>query len=145
MPRYQVGEMPATYVKPARPQVQRPEDVSRLCRPIVRYCQEVFCALLLDARHRLLRKVTVSKGTLSASLVHPRDVFRSAIRMNAAAVVLVHNHPSGDPEPSHDDIDLTQRLVKSGKLLGIEVLDHVVVVEGGYVSLRERSLMDPEP
>jgi DNA repair protein RadC len=80
----------------------------------------------------------VSKGTLDAALVHPRDVFREAIRRNAAAVVLVHNHPSGDPEPSRDDLELTRRLHRAGALVGIEVLDHVIVAKGGYVSLRER-------
>jgi DNA repair protein RadC len=82
--------------------------------------------------------MTVSIGTLGAALVHPRDVFREAIRRNVAAVVLVHNHPSGDPEPSRDDIELTRRLSSVGKLVGIEVIDHVIVAKDGYVSLRER-------
>jgi len=97
----------------------------------------VFRALLLTARHRLFRKVTVSKGTLSSSLVHPRDVFRTAIRLNAGAIILVHNHPSGDPEPSPDDEELTVRLHKAGHLLGIEILDHIIVAKNGCVSLRE--------
>jgi DNA repair protein RadC len=140
VPRYQVSETPATYEKPVRPQMLRPEDVFALCRPMVRYRQEVFRALLLDARHRLIRKVTVSKGTLDASLVHPRDVFREAIRTNAGAIVLVHNHPSGDPEPSSDDRELTDRLIRAGEILGIKILDHVIVAKGGYVSFCERGL-----
>jgi len=79
----------------------------------------------------------VSKGTLNASLVHPRDVFRAAIRLNAAAVILAHNHPSGVPEPSTDDEELTVRLYKAGDLLGVKVLDHVIVAKNGCVSLRE--------
>ena len=82
-------------------------------------------------------EVLVSQGTLTASLVHPREVFRAAIRRCAAALVLVHNHPSGDPEPSSEDRQVTERLVRAGEVLGIRVLDHVVVAERGYHSFRE--------
>jgi len=138
MPRYQVSEKPAAYKKPDNPQVQRPEDIYAICGAMTRRRQEVFRVLLLDARHRVLRKVTASIGTIDSALVHPRDVFREAIRRNAAAVVLVHNHPSGDPKPSRDDIELTKRLARAGEILGICVLDHVIVAAGEYVSLRER-------
>lgn len=137
MPKYQVREAPPGYTKPDQPCVRGPEDVYRLCRPMARYKQEVFRVLLLTARHQVFRKLTVSKGTLTASLVHPRDVFRDAIRLNAAAIIVVHNHPSGVPEPSRDDTELTERLHRSGHLLGVEVLDHVIVAKGGCVSLRE--------
>jgi DNA repair protein RadC len=80
----------------------------------------------------------VSMGTLAAAAVHPRDVFREAIRRNAAAVLIAHNHPSGNPEPSRDDLELTKRLSRIGTLVGIEVLDHLIITKGGYVSLRER-------
>ena len=93
--------------------------------------------LLLDGRHRLLRHELVSQGTLTASLVHPREVFRPALRESAAALLLVHNHPSGDPTPSAEDREVTARLVRAGELLGIPVLDHVVVAERGWSSLRE--------
>jgi len=105
------------------------------------YRQEVFRVLLLSARNDILRRVTVSKGSLSASLVHPRDVFYPAIKANAASIILVHNHPSGDPEPSADDIELTKRMSDAGELLGITVLDHVVVAKRGYVSLKERGVI----
>ena len=144
MSQYRGSEAPAVCPKLARPQMQRPEDVFALCQSMVRYRQEVFRVLLLDARHRLIRKVMVSKGTLAASLVHPRDVFRAAIRRNAGAVILVHNHPSGDPEPSGDDHELTRRLARAGDILGVEVLDHVIVASGGYVSLRESGAFRPE-
>jgi DNA repair protein RadC len=98
---------------------------------------EQFLVILLDGRHRVLRSESVSRGTLTASLVHPREVFRPAIREAAAALLLVHNHPSGDPTPSREDREITARLVQAGDLLGIPVLDHVVVAEGGYRSLRE--------
>ncbi|MBW2373874.1 MAG: DNA repair protein RadC [Deltaproteobacteria bacterium] len=98
---------------------------------------EQFLVVLLDGRHRVMRTEPVSRGTLTASLVHPREVFRPAIREAAAAVALVHNHPSGDPTPSREDREITARLARAGDLLGIRVLDHVVVAEGGYHSLRE--------
>lgn len=135
---YRVSESPIARIKPDRQSITGPHDVAKLVAPLVGRRQEVFCVLLLDTRHRLLRRMTVSIGTLGAALVHPRDVFREAIRRNVSAVVLVHNHPSGDPEPSRDDIELTQRLAKVGNLVGIEVIDHVVVAKDGYISLRER-------
>jgi DNA repair protein RadC len=97
---------------------------------------EQFHLLLLDGRHRVLREVMASRGTLTASLVHPREVFRPAVREGAAAIVVVHNHPSGDPGPSVEDREVTRRLVQAGALLGVPLLDHVVVAERGWVSLR---------
>jgi DNA repair protein RadC len=102
---------------------------------------EQFRVLLLDGRHRVIREELVSQGTLTTSPVHPREVFAPAIRHSAAAVVLVHNHPSGDPTPSADDLDITRRLAEVGRLVGIRVLDHVVVGDGAYVSLADRGLL----
>ena len=99
--------------------------------------REVFIAVLLTARHEVIREVTVSIGCLTGSLVHPREVFQPAVRDAAAAVILVHNHPSGDPTPSPEDAQLTERLAEAGRLLGIRVVDHVVVARGGYASLME--------
>ena len=98
---------------------------------------ERFLVLLLDGRHRVLGEVTVSQGTLTASLVHPREVFGPAIRRSAAAIVLVHNHPSGDPTPSAEDRSVTLRLRQAGELLGIRVVDHVIIAERGYYSFDE--------
>ena len=115
-----------------------PADVFRHFHPTLRDApHERFLVLLLDGRHRLLRHELVSQGTLTASLVHPREVFRPALRESAAALLLVHNHPSGDPTPSAEDREVTARLVRAGELLGIPVLDHVVVAERGWTSLRE--------
>jgi DNA repair protein RadC len=100
--------------------------------------REVFHALLLDGRNRLRAEVRVSEGTLTTALVHPREVFAPAIRLGAAALVLAHNHPSGDPTPSSEDVVLTERLRQAGELIGIRVLDHVVIGQAGYVSLAER-------
>lgn len=119
-----------------------PIDVQRHFQPRLRALRrESFHVLLLDGRHRLLAFENVSVGTLTASLVHPREVFREAIRCAAAAMLLVHNHPSGDPSPSAEDRDVTRRLRSAGELLGIRVLDHVIVAERGYFSFRE---MDPD-
>jgi DNA repair protein RadC len=92
-----------------------------------RYRQEVFVVLLLDSRHRLIGEVEVSRGSLNQSLVHPREVFAPALRESAAAILVVHNHPSGDPQPSREDHDVTQRLVRAGEILGIRVVDHLVI------------------
>lgn len=100
--------------------------------------RERFIALLLDGKHRLKRAVVVSEGTLTTSLVHPREVFRSAVSEAAAALVVAHNHPSGDPEPSPEDFEVTRRLIAAGALLGIPLLDHLVVGDHSYVSLRDR-------
>jgi DNA repair protein RadC len=119
-----------------------PEDVARHFFPRLRDAPcEQFHAVLLDGRHRVKRVVLVSQGTLTASLVHPREVFRPALREAAAALVVVHNHPSGDPTPSQEDRQVTERLQRAGELLGIPLLDHVVVAEQGFVSLREKGWM----
>ncbi len=99
--------------------------------------REVFLVLLLDGRNRLLGELRISEGTLTAALVHPREVFAPAIRLTAAAIVLVHNHPSGDPTPSPEDAALTDRLRRAGELIGIKILDHVVVGQGRFVSMAE--------
>jgi DNA repair protein RadC len=105
-----------------------PEQVvAHLGTRMRRYRQEVFLALLLDSRHRLIGEVEVSRGSLNQSLVHPREVFAPALRESAAAILVVHNHPSGDPQPSREDHEVTQRLVRAGEILGIRVVDHLVI------------------
>ena len=119
-------------------EIRDPSDVQRHFRSrLPRWRRESFHVLLLDGRHRLLAVEAISVGTLTASLVHPREVFREAIRRAAAAVLLVHNHPSGDPSPSAEDRRVTRRLVAAGALLGIRVVDHVIVAESGYFSFQE--------
>jgi DNA repair protein RadC len=102
---------------------------------------ERFYVVLLDGKHRFLSSTLVSQGTLTSSPVHPREVFSIAIRQSAAAVVLVHNHPSGDPTPSADDLAITRRLCEVGELVGIRVVDHVVVGDGSFVSLADRGIL----
>ena len=124
--------------------IRSPADVHRHFYPRLRdAAHERFVVVLLDGRHRVIRSVVTSLGTLTASLVHPREVFGPALREPAAAVVLVHNHPSGDPTPSREDREITVRLAAAGELLGIPVVDHVVVAEQGFVSLREEGALAP--
>ncbi len=106
--------------------------------------QEVFVVMLLDSKSRLLREERTSVGSLDQSLVHPREVFRPAIREAAASVIFVHNHPSGDPCPSREDVRLTERLVDAGRLLGIRVLDHIIIGEGRYFSFFDEGRLGTE-
>lgn len=118
--------------------VRRPDDLAPVLRDEFRGLdRERFIALYLDARHRVRALETVSIGSLNASLVHPREVFKPAIALSAAAVIVAHNHPSGDPRPSGDDLELTGRLDKCGELLGIALLDHLVVGDADITSIRE--------
>jgi len=126
--------------------IRSPEDVRRHFRMRLGDARrESFHVLLLDGRHRLISTDEVSVGTLTASLVHPREVFREAIRCAAAALVLVHNHPSGDPSPSAEDRSVTDRLQAAGELIGIRVLDHVIVADSRYFSFREAGEAFAEP
>lgn len=113
-------------------------DLFRHYYPLMRDLRrEVFTVVLLDAKHAIIRDATVSAGSLTASLVHPREVFNLAVRESAAAVIFVHNHPSGDPTPSEEDRALTARLVAAGDVLGIQVLDHLIVGDGRYTSFAD--------
>lgn len=104
--------------------------------------KERFLVLLLDCKHRVQKEVVISEGSLTASLVHPREVFNPVVRESAAAVILAHNHPSGDPTPSREDISLTARLRQAGELMGVQVLDHVIIGRERYASLAELGLLD---
>ncbi len=122
-----------------RPTVRTPADIAALVGSDMRYLdREHFRVVLLSTRHDVLAVEEVAVGGLNSAMIHPREVFKAAIRHSAAAVILVHNHPSGDPGPSEDDLRITTRLAEAGRILGIDVLDHVVVGDGRFVSLRER-------
>ena len=103
--------------------------------------REHFRAILLNTKNHVIRIVTVAIGTFSSTAVHPRELFKSAIKASAAGIILVHNHPSGDPTPSDPDIEITSHLVEAGKLLGIEVLDHVIIGDSSFTSFKERGLV----
>lgn len=126
---------------PGRPVISSPADVDGLLRGrIANRDRENFVAVLLNTKNEVLEISTISIGTLSNSLVHPREVFKPAVRASAASVVLAHNHPSGKVEPSREDREITGRLVDAAEILGIEVLDHVIVGDG-YFSMKERGML----
>ncbi|MDQ7859790.1 MAG: DNA repair protein RadC [Armatimonadota bacterium] len=127
-----------------RPLVRAPADVAALLGPRLRHLdREHFCAVLLNTRHEVVEVASVAVGGLDAAPIHPREVFKEAVRRSAAAVILVHNHPSGVPEPSGDDLRITVRLAEAGRVVGIAVLDHVIIGDGRFVSLRERGALAP--
>ena len=122
--------------------VRGPDDIVDVIGAELRKeLREVFLVVLLNARHEIMARETISIGSLNASIVHPREVFKPAILASAASVVLVHNHPSGDPEPSEEDLSITKRLTDVGELVGIDVLDHVIIASRGVVSFRSRQLL----
>jgi DNA repair protein RadC len=121
---------------------KRSSDVANHYLPLMRDLRkEVFKVLLLNRANRLIKEVMISEGTLDASIVHPRDVFREALFEPAAGVILIHNHPSGNPNPSEEDIRITKQLVEAGRLLGIRVYDHIILAEEGYRSLADDGLL----
>lgn len=124
---------------PARARLAAASDVWAISRDLADLPVEHFVGFFLDVRHRVIERRTLAIGSLTGVEVHPRDVFRAAIVAGAAAVIFVHNHPSGDPTPSRQDVELTTRLREVGEIVGIPVVDHVVIGNEGYVSLAERS------
>jgi len=123
------------------PLVRGPEQIYDLTRDIRATNREHFVGFYLNSRHQVLRRDIISIGSLNASIVHPREVYLPAIALSAASLVLAHNHPSGDPTPSEEDLAITRRLHEAGRLLGIELVDHVVVARDSYTSFRERKLL----
>jgi len=123
------------------PAISNPADAIPMISEIKDERKEHFICLYLNARNQIIRKETVSIGILSASIVHPREVFLVAITHSAASIILAHNHPSGDVSPSQDDIDLTHRLVRAGEIMGIEILDHIIVASTDFVSLKSRGVI----
>ena len=122
--------------------IKDPEAVVKAIRSSIKdKAKEHFKLILLNPRNKIIGISTISIGTLNASLVHPREVFKDAITHSAASVVLAHNHPSGDPEPSEDDLKITNKLVDSGKILGIEVIDHIIIGKNNFCSFKERGLI----
>lgn len=122
--------------------IRSPEDVASRFAPQLRDLkQEVFMVLSLSSANRIIRERTVTKGLLNSSLTHPREVFREAILENAASVILMHNHPSGNLEPSREDIAITKQIVEAGKIIGISVHDHIIIAGDGFTSMMERGLM----
>jgi DNA repair protein RadC len=125
----------------SKPMLKSPEDVAAVVRSQLKgKKKEHFLVLCLDTRNRLINCKPVSIGSLDTSIVHPREVFKEAVSSSAASVIFVHNHPSGDPEPSKEDVELTKRLAKAGEIIGIDVLDHIIVCDKSYLSLKAKNL-----
>ena len=143
----EVARRIATAAPGSRPRIDGLEAAVKILRPqLVDKRREHFVALLLDSRYRVIRMSLIAIGSLSATLVHPREVFREAMAAQAAAIIVAHNHPSGDPEPSAHDLELTKRLQQAGEVIGIEVLDHLIIGREGHVSLAARgALAAPAP
>ncbi len=139
---FELGRQTARAKLADHPVIGRPEDAAALLAPRMGGLrQEQFRVLLLDSKHRVQRDVLVAMGGLNAAVVHPREVLRPAILCAAAALVMVHNHPSGDPEPSEEDLRLTARFYEACRLMGIDLLDHIILGGSDFVSLKERGLM----
>jgi len=131
-----------TFVEEPKRKVRSPKDVYTMMYPKMReQKKEKFITLYLDTKNQILKEETVSIGSLNASIVHPREVFKSALLESSASVIMIHNHPSGDPSPSREDIMVTEKLVEGGKLLGIDVLDHIIIGDGKYVSLKDEGFV----
>jgi DNA repair protein RadC len=143
---FELGRRLGTLPARQRPLVAGPADAARVVMDRLRYAEtERFLVLLLTTRHEVLDTVEVTRGGLASSPVHPREVFKPAVREGAAAVILVHNHPSGDPTPSRADVAITARLCRAAAVMGIPVLDHVIIGDGRWVSLRERGVVFEGP
>jgi DNA repair protein RadC len=138
----ELGRRLAGFTGEAKPVIRSPEDVKALFMgDFTGLDKEHFRAVLLNTKNHVLKTVEISVGSLDSSLVHPRECFRPAVAASAASIILLHNHPSGDPEPSADDIAITKRLKEAGKNLGIDVLDHIIFGQGTHVSLKERGVL----
>ena len=124
------------------PFIRKPSDAADLMMEELRYLKkEHFVCLFLNTKNQVIARETLSVGTLNASLVHPREVFRAAIKCSSASLICVHNHPSGDPTPSPEDVAMTRRLIEAGELVGIDVLDHLVIGDNRFISLKEQGYM----
>jgi DNA repair protein RadC len=137
----ELGRRLATHTDETRRTIRTAQDVEDEMGDMRNLQIEEFRILLLNTRNQVLAQKVISRGTLNGSLVHPREVFRHAIKLSSNSIICVHNHPSGDPNPSDDDLAITRRLVEAGKLIDIQVLDHVIIGSGRVVSLRDRGLM----
>ncbi|MBE0465934.1 MAG: DNA repair protein RadC [Candidatus Desulforudis sp.] len=138
----ELGRRAACRPGASRPVVRTPEEAAGLVMEEMRYLdREHFRALVLNTKNHVLAVDKISVGTLNSSAVHPRELFKNAIRRSAAAVVLLHNHPSGDPTPSPQDVDLTKRLVEAGEIIGIPVLDHIIIGDNRFTSFKAEGLL----
>lgn len=138
----ELGKRIATKPRGENPKINSPESIVALFMEEMRYYKkEVFNVLMINTKGEVIETDKISVGDLSSTVIHPREVFLPAVKRSAAAVAFVHNHPSGDPTPSGDDIETTQKLVDAGKIIGIAVWDHIIIGDGKYISFREEKLI----
>jgi len=138
----ELGKRLAATVEGSRAVIRSPQDGADLLMPELRHApQEYFKALFLNTKNEVLKIKTITIGSLDSSLITPRELFREAISSNSASVIIAHNHPSGDPTPSMEDITVSKRLIQSGEMIGIDVLDHIIIGDGRWISLKERGLI----
>ena len=126
------------------PVIKSPAEVYQAAKQLLALhekAEEHFCILCLNTKNKIVGVHTISIGSLNTSIVHPREVFKAAMLNNANGIICLHNHPSGDPKPSREDIELTKRLIKAGEIIGIEVIDHIIIGEQEYLSMKEKCLM----
>lgn len=137
----ELGQRAANLFSDALPILDSPKAIAAQLLDLRGKHKEHFMAIYLNARNQLVHKETISVGTLTASLVHPREVFEPAVRHFASSVVLAHNHPSDNPEPSDEDIQLTENLIRAGKIMDIDLIDHIIITNNGYTSFKEKGIL----
>ncbi|TCO79987.1 DNA replication and repair protein RadC [Marinisporobacter balticus] len=138
----ELGKRLAMSNSKAKLNIRSSRDVANVFMEEMRYYKkEYFKSILLNTKNEIIITENISIGSLNSSLVHPREVFVSAIRKSASSIILIHNHPSGNPDPSNEDIKITKRLIEAGKIIGIEILDHIIIGDGNYLSLKEISII----
>ncbi len=139
---FELGRRLAKFKEDKKRPIKNARDIAKIFIPEMGSLKkEHFKGIYLNSRKKVIKEETIFIGSLNESVIHPREIFKIALNENAAALILIHNHPSGDPEPSIQDIEITKELVKSGDILGIPVLDHIIIGNNKYVSLREKGLM----
>lgn len=139
---FELGRRSAGHLDSMRPKITCPADLADLVRGrVADSTQELLMAALLNAKNELMRVVTITQGTLTASLIHPRETFRAAIAESCYALILIHNHPSGDPEPSGEDVSMTRKMVEAGAILGIKVLDHIIIGGDSFTSMKDKGII----
>lgn len=142
----ELGRRISRAIPEERMTIRFPRDAAEMVMDEMRYLnQEHFVCLFLDTKNRVIDKECIFIGSLNTSVVHPREVFREALRRSSAGMICVHNHPSGDPHPSREDIDVTYRLYEAGEIVGVELVDHIIVGDGCYFSLKEKGLFPVDP
>lgn len=135
---FEIARRLESFNEEVKPKVNSPEDVYRRIYPRMReQKKENFIELCLDTKNQIIREETISIGSLNANVVHPREVFKTALAVSAAHIIVAHNHPSGDPTPSKEDIEVTKKLIEAGKIIGVDVLDHVIIGDGRHFSMKE--------